>query len=141
MLLLLYVDRKWFPKRNLATILALKSKSSVKHQCLYAIDGGIKMRKKASKISNKMKNLNKMKHFMRPKQRGTLRKLSSSPPNKSFPRLWSKNVSYGDLQKFAFQHLLSKCFVNPFFGCLEMMQWNFFWYQPKTCFLKNFKSE
>ena len=43
--LLSYIERKYFLKRNLATILPLKSKLSRKFQSFNTIDGSIKMMK------------------------------------------------------------------------------------------------
>ena len=62
-----------------------------------------------------------LKHFMRPEQqRGALRKLFSLPPDKSWTKI--------SLQRYAgiYRHLLSKCFENAVFECLEMVQFRCF---------------
>ena len=78
--------------RNLATIFPLKSKLSGKFQRFNAIDGSIAMLKNGW-ISNIVR------HFTRPKQRATLKKLFSlsqtpltppPPADKILLRLWNK---------------------------------------------------
>ena len=73
--ILFYIERKWFLLKNLAAMLHLKSKSSGKLQPFIAIDGSIEMLKNSS-ISMKFQLKWKIiKHFARPKQRAALRKL------------------------------------------------------------------
>ena len=85
----LYIERKWPLKKNLATILPLTSKLSGKFQSLNAIDGSIEVLNifEFPEISIKIKSF---KTFYKVKQRTTLRKLFSHPPDKSLLRLWKK---------------------------------------------------
>ena len=78
----------------------------------------------------KIKNF---KTFRSPKQWSAWRKVFSTPPNKSFIRLWSKNFQmdiYRNIQTFAFQVLR-----DAVLGRLERVQCKcFFWHQTETCF-------
>ena len=90
---IIYYERKWLLMTNLATILP-KSKLCWKFQRFNAIDGSIKML-----INNSQKFQLKwkiVKHFTRPKQLATWRKLLILPPpyppsDKILLRLWNKN--------------------------------------------------
>ena len=76
-IVILHIERKWHLKRNLATILPLKSKLFGKFQ-----------------------------HFTSPKQWSVWRKLFSLPPDKSFLRFWDKKFwkeTYRNIQKFSSQ--------------------------------------
>ena len=77
--ILFYIERKWLLMRNLAVILPLQSKLFENFQCFNALMKVSKCWKIVGfqKISIRMKNC---KHFARPKQRTTLRKLFSLPP-------------------------------------------------------------
>ena len=81
----------WLLKRDLATILPMKSKLSGKFQHFTAIDGSIKALK-SSWISKNFK-LKILKHFMSPKQQSNWRELFTplAPPDESFLHLWNKN--------------------------------------------------
>ena len=96
--LLSYIERKCFLKRNLATILPLKSKLSGKFQSFNTIDGSIGMLKNSwiSQISIKMK---KFKTFYKVKTVSHLKKIIHQTPNKwlSFSTLGKTKVF---LQKF-----------------------------------------
>ena len=91
---LIYYERKWLLMTNLATILPLKPKLCWKFQRFNAIDGSIKML-----INNSQKFQLKwkiVKHFTRPKQLATWRKLLILPPtyppsDKILLHLWNKN--------------------------------------------------
>ena len=55
----IYCEREWLLKRNLATILCFKSKLPEKFKCFIAVDGSMEILKNSwmSKNSIKMKNL------------------------------------------------------------------------------------
>ena len=98
--ILLYIERKWLPKRKLATILPLYSKLSGKFQRFNAIGGSIKCQKivKFPKIS--------IKTFYESQIAKERRKLFSPLPDKISLRLWNKyflTKVYRNIQTFDFQ--------------------------------------
>ena len=113
--MLFHIERKWLLMKNLARILALKPKLSGNLQCFNATDRSIK-RLKNSWISKRFELKWKIvKHFMRPKQRGALRKLFSLPPthsssDKILLHLWNKNF------------LTEKCRNTQIFAIKELQE-------------------
>ena len=118
---LLYIRRKWFLMRNLATVLPLKSTLSVKFQHFSAVNGSTEMLLN-SWISKKFKlKRTILKHF---KQWATLRKLFSPPPDKSFLRHWNKNFLteiYSNIQTPAFQVLRKSNSLVFRYGAVQML--------------------
>ena len=103
---------------------------SGKFQRFNTIDGSIEMLKYKWISKNFNSNEKFEKHFTSPKEPSAWQKLFSPPPDKSFLRLWSKNV-----RTEIYKHLLSKSSENAILGRLEMVLCNFFfWHQPEICF-------
>ena len=77
-----------------------------------------------------------VKHFMRPKQQGPLRKLFSlhQPPIPSYKILLGLlNKIFLERYTEIYRYLLSKCFKKVVLGRQEMMQCKcFFWHQTET---------
>ena len=122
-----YIERKCFLKRNLATMLPLKSKLFRKFQNFNPIGGSIKILKidEFSKIS--IKDIwKKLKHFTRWKQWAALRKLfSQHPPNNLASYISGRTKIF--LHKFTglYRHLRWRetfDFENAVFGNLKMVQ-------------------
>ena len=103
---------------------------SGKFQRFNTIDGSIEMLKYKWISKNFNSNEKFEKHFTSLKEPSAWQKLFSPPPDKSFLRLWSKNV-----RTEIYKHLLSKSSENAILGRLEMVLCNFFfWHQPEICF-------
>ena len=106
---------------------------SGKFQHFNAIDGSIEMLKYRWISKNFNSNEKFEKHFTSPKEPSAWQKLFSPPPDKSFLRLWNKNVRtkiYRNIQTFTFQELRECCSWASRNGAVQF----FFWHQPETCF-------
>ena len=128
--------------RNLAIILPLKSKLSVKFQCFNTIDESIEILKNSYwKISIKLKNC---KILYDTQIASHLKEIIQPPPThhqiKSYYAFETKIflTRYTEL----YRHLLSKCFKKVVLGHQEIGQCKcFFWHQTETCLLENLYSE
>ena len=121
--MLFYIERKWFLMRNLATILPLKSKLSGKFQHFntkYEVSKCWKI-VEFLKFSFKIK---KCKTFYEAQTAGRLKEIiqlpsTYLPPDKTLLFFWNKNF----LTEI-YRHLVSKCFKNVVLGRQEMVKPN-----------------
>ena len=132
--ILYYIERKWFLRINLATILPLISKLFWKFQRLIATDGNIEM------LKNSWISKNFIETFVYKAQTvSRLKEIIQPSTDKRFLHLWNKNFLweiYRNVQMFALQVLQEVAL--PFRYCAAQM---FFWRQPEICLLQNFKSK
>ena len=126
-IILLHIERKGPLKRNLATILPLKSKLSGKFGLFSAIDGSIVM------LINRWIPKFQMTWKVFWVLNSDLPKGIYSASIKASYVSWTKIIE----GRFTgvYRHLLSKCFENAVLGHLKMIQCKcIFWHQPETSF-------
>ena len=137
--MLFYIERKWFLMRNLAIILPFKSKMSGQFLRFNAIDVSkywkiVEFRK----TSIKMKNC---KTFYETQTASRLKEIIQAPPphtSRSTSCYIFETKIFLERYTEIYRHLFSKCFKKVVLGRQEMVQCKcFFWHQTETFLLEN----